>query len=81
MIEYYDISGCYILRPWSYRMWEFIQEFLDAKIKSIGVSNSYFPMFVSKAALQVNMTVTEIKQFSGRNGGGMGNNATHIWRL
>jgi prolyl-tRNA synthetase len=52
MIEYYDISGCYILRPWSYRMWEFIQEFLDAKIKSIGVSNSYFPMFVSKAALQ-----------------------------
>ena len=22
MIEYYDISGCYILRPWSYSLWE-----------------------------------------------------------
>lgn len=25
MISYYDISGCYILRPWSYKMWELIQ--------------------------------------------------------
>lgn len=22
MIEYYDVSGCYILRPWSYSIWE-----------------------------------------------------------
>lgn len=22
MIEYYDISGCYILRPWSIAIWE-----------------------------------------------------------
>lgn len=22
MIEYYDISGCYILRPWSMAIWE-----------------------------------------------------------
>ena len=26
MISYYDISGCYILRPWSYKIWELIQE-------------------------------------------------------
>ncbi len=25
MIEYYDVSGCYILRPWSYSVWEEIQ--------------------------------------------------------
>ena len=25
MIEYYDISGCYILRPLSYFIWEQIQ--------------------------------------------------------
>ena len=25
MIEYYDISGCYILRPWAYAIWENIQ--------------------------------------------------------
>ena len=25
MVEYYDVSGCYILRPWSYAIWERIQ--------------------------------------------------------
>ena len=51
MIDYYDISGCYILRPWSYEIWEKIQEFLDAKIKAIGVRNYNFPLFVSQKAL------------------------------
>jgi prolyl-tRNA synthetase len=51
MIEYYDISGCYILRPWSYSIWEEIQKFLDGLIKTQGVKNCYFPLFVSKAAL------------------------------
>lgn len=52
MIEYYDVSGCYILRPWAYAIWERVQAFLDAKIKSIGVENTYFPIFVSKQALE-----------------------------
>lgn len=52
MIEYYEhVSGCYILRPNSYFIWEQIQQFLDKKIKSIGVQNTYFPMFVSKKQL------------------------------
>ena len=25
MVEYYDVSGCYILRPWSYSIWESVQ--------------------------------------------------------
>lgn len=25
MIEYYDISGCYILRPWTMSIWEIMQ--------------------------------------------------------
>ena len=51
MIEYYDISGCYILRPWSYQIWENIQRFFDDKIKELGVENAYFPLFVSYKAL------------------------------
>ncbi|EQC33068.1 hypothetical protein SDRG_09587 [Saprolegnia diclina VS20] len=51
MIDYYDISGCYILRPWSYEIWEHIQAYLDAKFKSIGVKNCYFPMFVTSEKL------------------------------
>lgn len=52
MIDYYDISGCYILRPWSYSIWEQIQSFFDANIKALGVQNAYFPVFVSKSALE-----------------------------
>jgi len=29
MIDYYPISGCYVLRPWSYRIWENIQHYLE----------------------------------------------------
>ncbi|XP_059058264.1 bifunctional glutamate/proline--tRNA ligase [Achroia grisella] len=52
MIDYYDISGCYILRPWSYSIWEVIRNFLSAEFKKLGVKDGYFPIFVSKAALE-----------------------------
>uniref|UniRef100_M4B7C6 proline--tRNA ligase n=1 Tax=Hyaloperonospora arabidopsidis (strain Emoy2) TaxID=559515 RepID=M4B7C6_HYAAE len=52
LIDYYDVSGCYILRPYSYEIWERVQEFLDRHIKAIGVKNCYFPMFVTKEKLQ-----------------------------
>lgn len=51
MIDYYDISGCYILRPWSYFIWEQIQNYFDALIKKSGVKNAYFPLFVSEKSL------------------------------
>uniref|UniRef100_A0AAY4BWZ9 Bifunctional glutamate/proline--tRNA ligase n=1 Tax=Denticeps clupeoides TaxID=299321 RepID=A0AAY4BWZ9_9TELE len=52
MIEYYDVSGCYVLRPWSFSIWEAIKDFFDTEIKKLGVENCYFPMFVSQAALE-----------------------------
>lgn len=52
MIEYYDVSGCYILRPWAYGIWDRIHSFFDERIKTLGVENCYFPMFVSNQALE-----------------------------
>ncbi|XP_069055266.1 bifunctional glutamate/proline--tRNA ligase isoform X2 [Lepisosteus oculatus] len=52
MIEYYDVSGCYVLRPWAFSIWESIKNFFDTEIKKLGVENCYFPMFVSQAALE-----------------------------
>ncbi|XP_069464687.1 bifunctional glutamate/proline--tRNA ligase isoform X2 [Ambystoma mexicanum] len=52
LIEYYDVSGCYILRPWAFAIWESIKNFFDEEIKKLGVENCYFPMFVSQAALE-----------------------------
>ena len=52
MIAYYDISGCYILRPWSYKMWDLIQNWFNIEIEKLGVENSYFPLFVSQDRLE-----------------------------
>ena len=52
MISYYDISGCYILRPWSYKMWELIQDWFNVQIQAMGVENAYFPLFVSQDRLE-----------------------------
>ncbi|KAF5404100.1 Bifunctional aminoacyl-tRNA synthetase [Paragonimus heterotremus] len=52
LLEYYDISGCYILRPWAYSIWQSIQRFMDARLQLMGIENAYFPMFVSKATLE-----------------------------
>ncbi|KAK6998090.1 bifunctional glutamate/proline--tRNA ligase [Biomphalaria glabrata] len=56
LIEYYDVSGCYILRPWAYSIWESIKEQFDTAIKKMGVENCYFPMFVSHSALEKEKT-------------------------
>ncbi|XP_020523238.1 proline--tRNA ligase, cytoplasmic isoform X3 [Amborella trichopoda] len=52
MIEYYDVSGCYILRPWAYSIWDTLREFFDAELKQSGVKNCYFPLFVSSNVLE-----------------------------
>ncbi|KAL3874337.1 hypothetical protein ACJMK2_037366 [Sinanodonta woodiana] len=56
LIEYYDVSGCYILRPWAYAIWEAVKDFFDREIKKLGVENAYFPMFVSHSALEKEKT-------------------------
>jgi prolyl-tRNA synthetase len=52
MISYYDISGCYILRPWSYKIWDMIQNWFNLEIEKLGVENAYFPLFVSQDRLE-----------------------------
>uniref|UniRef100_A0A1A9WPS7 Bifunctional glutamate/proline--tRNA ligase n=1 Tax=Glossina brevipalpis TaxID=37001 RepID=A0A1A9WPS7_9MUSC len=52
LIEYYDVSGCYILRPWSFAIWKFIKNWFDVEITKMGVKECYFPIFVSKTVLE-----------------------------
>ncbi|XP_005182957.1 bifunctional glutamate/proline--tRNA ligase [Musca domestica] len=56
LIEYYDVSGCYILRHWSFAIWKFIRTWFDAQITQMGVKECYFPIFVSRAALEKEKT-------------------------
>ncbi|KAK2197149.1 bifunctional YbaK-aminoacyl-tRNA synthetase-associated domain/Prolyl-tRNA synthetase [Babesia duncani] len=52
LIEYYDISGCYIYLPASYCIWEYFQKWFNGQLANRKVDNCYFPMFVSKAKLE-----------------------------
>ncbi|EEH18403.2 proline-tRNA ligase [Paracoccidioides brasiliensis Pb03] len=51
MLDYYDVSGCFILKPHSYFIWETIQTWFNDKIKKMGVKNCSFPLFVSEDVL------------------------------
>ncbi len=50
-IEYTDISGCYVLLPNAYGIWENIQAFINVHLKQMGVKNAYFPLFISESNL------------------------------
>ncbi len=52
LIEYSPVSGCIILRPRSYYVWERIRNFLDEKIKSKGIKNVYFPLLIPEELLK-----------------------------
>ena len=51
LIDYSAVSGCYILRPNSYHIWEKVQQFFDGLIKADGVKNAYFPLFIPESLL------------------------------
>jgi prolyl-tRNA synthetase len=52
LIEYSPVSGCYILRPNCYFIWEKVQRFFDDLIKKDGVKNAYFPLFIPESLLK-----------------------------
>ncbi len=51
LIEYSPVSGCYILRPRLYVIWEKVQEYFNKKIKKDGIQNSYFPLLIPESLL------------------------------
>lgn len=52
LLKHYDISGCYVMLPRSYYIWEQIQASLDEKFKLSGVKNVYFPLMISQNNLE-----------------------------
>lgn len=41
MLDYYNISGCYILKPWSYSIWEEIQRKPHSELKAVTIVYFY----------------------------------------
>ncbi|KAJ3321546.1 hypothetical protein HDV06_004082 [Boothiomyces sp. JEL0866] len=51
MLDYYDVSGCYIIRPNAFAVWKKIQQFFGTQIEELGVEDCYFPMFITEGKL------------------------------
>ncbi|ADM11129.2 prolyl-tRNA synthetase [Encephalitozoon intestinalis ATCC 50506] len=52
MIDYYEIKGCYVMRPQGQFVWKCIQKWFTEKIEELGVQECYFPMLVPKSTLE-----------------------------
>ncbi|MBP7344744.1 MAG: proline--tRNA ligase, partial [Clostridia bacterium] len=52
LIDYSQVKGCVILRPYAYSLWENIQRILDGMFKETGHENVYMPMFIPESLLQ-----------------------------
>lgn len=46
------VRGCMVIKPWGYGIWERMQWELDRRIRSRGVENAYFPIFLPLSYLQ-----------------------------
>ena len=46
------VRGTMVIRPYGYAIWERMQAELDRRIKALGVSNAYFPLFIPESYLR-----------------------------
>ncbi len=47
-----DVRGCMVIKPWGFGIWENLKKELDNRIKSSGVENAYFPLFIPLSYLE-----------------------------
>ncbi len=52
LADYAPVKGCMVIRPYGYALWENIQKALDGMIKSAGIPNAYFPLFIPESFLK-----------------------------
>ncbi|MCD6398845.1 MAG: proline--tRNA ligase, partial [Candidatus Aenigmarchaeota archaeon] len=52
LADYSSVSGCMVIKPYAFSMWEKIQNLLNQKFKEIGVKNGYFPLFIPEKLLK-----------------------------
>ena len=51
LMDYSEVRGCMVIRPYGYGIWELIQKHLDAKFKETGHENVYMPMLLPESLL------------------------------
>ncbi len=51
LMDYAPVKGFIVIRPYAYRIWEFIQADLDARFRATGHENAYFPLLIPESLL------------------------------
>ncbi|OGG11520.1 proline--tRNA ligase [Candidatus Gottesmanbacteria bacterium RBG_13_45_10] len=51
LADYAPVRGTMVIRPYGYAIWETVQEILNGFMKSAGVQNAYFPLFIPHSLL------------------------------
>ncbi|MFR8079870.1 MAG: proline--tRNA ligase [Christensenellales bacterium] len=52
LMDYSEVKGCMVIRPYGYGIWELIQKELDDRFKATGHKNAYFPLFIPESLLK-----------------------------
>ncbi|HUV43100.1 MAG TPA: proline--tRNA ligase [Patescibacteria group bacterium] len=52
LADYSPVKGCMVIRPYGYGLWENIKSALDEMIKSAGIKNAYFPLFIPESFIK-----------------------------
>lgn len=52
MVDYSEVKGCMVIKPYGYAVWELMQHELDTRFKATGHKNAYFPLFIPEHLLQ-----------------------------
>ena len=52
LADYGPVKGTMVIRPYGYALWEKVQEIFNVMMKSAGVENAYFPLFIPHSLLE-----------------------------
>ena len=51
MVDYAPIKGFMVIKPYGYRIWEFIQDAMNEHFRATGHENAYFPLLIPEHLL------------------------------
>ncbi len=52
LADYSSVSGCLVIRPTAYAIWEKMRDECDKRFKKLGIRNAYFPLLIPEKTLK-----------------------------
>ncbi len=52
LVDESPVRGCYVIRPYAWKMWELMRDYLDDRIKETGHENAAFPLLIPESFIK-----------------------------